>query len=101
MICTLTLFYCYQINSLKYNFVIVPHKTVFLDDDDNISDGDEDDSKDKINSSKFDNRTPKWLTMVTGYVMVMLNYCRPNTHDFAFALFASLVTQTKIMNNSQ
>ncbi len=35
-------------------------KAAFLDDD-NISDGDEDDSKDKINSPNFDNRTPKYI----------------------------------------
>ncbi len=34
-------------------------KTASLDDEDSISDGDEDDGKDNINSSKFDNRTPK------------------------------------------
>ncbi len=38
----------------------VPPETASLDNEDNISDGDEDDSKDKINSSKFDNRTPKY-----------------------------------------
>ncbi len=37
----------------------VTHKTASLDDEDNISDGDEDDIKDKINSSKFENRTTK------------------------------------------
>ncbi len=45
----------------------VPPETASLDDKDNIPDGDEDDSKDKINSPKFDNKTPecvnngKWL----------------------------------------
>ncbi len=38
---------------------IVPPETASLVDEDIISDGDEDNSKDKINSSKFDNRTPK------------------------------------------
>ncbi len=40
------------------------------------------------------------LTMVHNYVMVMLNYCVPNAQDFTFALFATLVTHTKIMNDS-
>ncbi len=37
----------------------LPLDTASLDDEDNISDSDEDDSKDNINSPKFDNRTPK------------------------------------------
>ncbi len=37
----------------------VPPETASLDDEVNISDGDEDDNKDKINSPTFDNRTPK------------------------------------------
>ncbi len=36
----------------------VPLETVFVGDEDNIFDGDEGDSKDKINSKIFDNRTP-------------------------------------------
>ncbi len=37
----------------------VPPETASLADEDIFCDGDEDNSKDKINSSKFDNRTPK------------------------------------------
>ncbi len=37
----------------------MPPETASLADEDIISDGDEDNSKDKMNSSKFDNRTPK------------------------------------------
>ncbi len=36
----------------------VPPETASFDDEDNISDDDDHDSKDKINS-KFDNRSPK------------------------------------------
>ncbi len=39
----------------------VPLGTASLADEDIISDGDEDNSNDKINSSKFDNRTPKCI----------------------------------------
>ncbi len=37
----------------------VPPETASLGDEDIFSDGDKDNSKDKINSAKFDNRTPK------------------------------------------
>ncbi len=40
----------------------VPPETASLADEDIISDGYEDNSKDKINSSKFDNRTPKCVS---------------------------------------
>ncbi len=39
------------------------------------------------------------LTMTKDYVMVMLNYCVPNALDFTCALFVTLVTFTKIMND--
>ncbi len=37
----------------------MPSETASFVDEDNIPDGDEDDSKDKINSPEFDNKTPK------------------------------------------
>ncbi len=40
------------------------------------------------------------LTMANDYVIVMLNYCVPNAQDFTSALFVTLVTFTKIMNDS-
>ncbi len=60
----------------------VPPETASLANENIISDGDEDNSKYKINSSKFDNRTPNVLRMAKDYVMVMLNYCVPNALDF-------------------
>ncbi len=38
----------------------VPYKAASLADKDIMSDGDEDNSKDKINSPKLENRTTKW-----------------------------------------
>ncbi len=37
--------------------------------------------------------------MAEDYVMVMLNYYVPNAQDFTCALFATLATHTKIMND--
>ncbi len=77
----------------------VPLETASLADEDIFSDGDEDNSKDKINSSNFLIEHLNVLTMAKDYVMVMLNYCIPNAQDFTCALFVTLVTFTKIMND--
>ncbi len=37
--------------------------------------------------------------MAKDYVMVMLNYCVPNAQDCTWAIFVTLVTFTKIMND--
>ncbi len=74
----------------------VPPETASLDDEDKMSDGDEDDSKDKINSPKFDNRTLKCVNNGR-----RLRKSVPNAQHFTFVLFATLVTHTKIMNDSQ
>ncbi len=39
------------------------------------------------------------LTMAKDYVMVIVNYCVPNAQDFTCALFVTLVTFTRIMND--
>ncbi len=78
----------------------VPPETAALDDEDNISDGDEDDSKIKLTLLNLTIEHLNVLTMAKDDVVVVLNYCVPNVQDFTFAPFATLVTDTKILNNS-
>ncbi len=67
----------------------VPPETASPADEDIFSDGDEDNSKDKINSSKFDNRC----------VNNGKRLCDGDAQDFTCALFVTLVKFTKIMND--
>ncbi len=96
--CSLASQVCVPQKSTIKPYTVSP-ETASLADEDIVSDGDEYNSKDKINSSKFDNRTPNVLTVAKDYVMVMLNYCVPNAQDFTCALFVIFITFTKIMND--
>ncbi len=64
-----------------------------------MSDGDEDDIKDKINSPKFANRTTKCVNngkrLYNGDAKVLRSKCP----DFICALMVTLITFTKIMND--
>ncbi len=70
----------------------MPPETTSLVDNDIMSDGDEDDSKDIINSPKFGIRTTKCVNNSK-------QLCNgvPNAQDFTCALFNTLVTFTKII----
>ncbi len=77
----------------------MPPETASIADEDIISDCDEDNSKDKINSSKCDNRTPKYVN--NGKILCNgdANLLCSKALDFTCALFVTFVTFTKIKND--
>ncbi len=74
----------------------MPSETASLADEDNISDGDEDDNKDKFNSLlDVTIEHLNVLTLANDYVMMVLN-----AKDYTCALFCHIRPSEKIFWNS-